>query len=163
MIFKRILGVSFRVLGITTAVILDMVIIGSVVAEAPPLDQPLKAEPHLDVAIRGGQIVDGTGAPWYRADIGIRDGKIVTIGRLSDDEAKRTIEASGLVVSPGFIDMMGQSATSLLDSPNNAMNLLSQGITTINLAKGCQPRRSTGRKANRWGGRRCVNTSLCLI
>lgn len=89
-----------------------------------------------DVVIRGGRICDGTGAPWYEADIAIRGGVIVQIGRLTDVTATREIDATGLVVAPGFIDMMGQTATPMLDDPGTAINLLTQGITTINAGEG---------------------------
>ena len=93
------------------------------------------AEP-FDIVIRGGRVVDGTGAPWYAADVGIRGGKIAKIGRLHEAQAKRTIDAAGLVVAPGFIDMMGQTATPLMENPASAINLLTQGITTINAGEG---------------------------
>ena len=95
-----------------------------------------RADDTYDVVVRGGRIVDGTGAPWYIGDIGIRDGKIVRIGRLADAAAGRVIDATGLVVAPGFIDMMGQTATPMLEDPATAMNLLTQGITTINAGEG---------------------------
>src|SRR6266404_5150933 len=57
----------------------------------------------LDTVIRGGNVVDGTGAPARRADVGIRDGKVVEIGKISEDAAE-TIDADGLVVAPGFVD-----------------------------------------------------------
>ena len=90
----------------------------------------------LDLLIRNARIVDGTGAPWYRGDLAIRDGKIAAIGKLGDVGARRTIDAGGLVVAPGFIDLMGQSAASYLRDPQSAFNLLSQGITTINAGEG---------------------------
>lgn len=93
-------------------------------------------EVKLDVAILGGRIVDGTGAPSYVADVGIRDGKIVRIGRLKDVEAGETIDAAGLIVAPGFIDMMGQTASRMVEDPKTAINLLTQGITTINAGEG---------------------------
>lgn len=96
----------------------------------------LPAEDKFDVVIRAGRIVDGTGSPWYSADIGIRDGKIAKIGRLAAESGRREINAAGLVVAPGFVDMMGQSASPLLDKPSAALNLLTQGITTINCGEG---------------------------
>jgi N-acyl-D-amino-acid deacylase len=93
------------------------------------------AEPRYDLVIKSGRIVDGTGAPWYVADVGIRQGRIVKIGRI-DGPAERTLDAAGLVVAPGFIDMMGQTATPTLDDPASAINLLTQGITTINCGEG---------------------------
>jgi len=96
----------------------------------------LSAADKYDVVIRNGRIVDGTGSPWYRADVGIADGKIVRIGGIPPHSARRTIDAKGLVVAPGFIDMMGQTATPFLKEPNAAFNLLTQGITTINAGEG---------------------------
>ncbi|MCA9136252.1 MAG: hypothetical protein KDB00_05825, partial [Planctomycetales bacterium] len=63
----------------------------------------------FDIVIKGGKVVDGTGAPWYFADVGIDDGKIVRIGNIPADDAKELIDADGMIVSPGFIDMMGQT------------------------------------------------------
>ncbi len=86
--------------------------------------------------ILGGRIVDGTGAPWYVADVGIMNGKIVRIGRINTNEAKTSIDATGLIVAPGFVDMMGQTASPMVEDPNAAINLLTQGITTINAGEG---------------------------
>ncbi|HVJ68436.1 MAG TPA: serine hydrolase [Caulifigura sp.] len=95
------------------------------------------AADKYDVLIRGGKIVDGTGAPWYYGDVAIRQGRIVKLGRIpSDATADKTIDAAGLIVAPGFIDMMGQTATPMLRSTDSALNLLSQGITTINAGEG---------------------------
>lgn len=82
-----------------------------------------------DVIIRGGHILDGTGNPWYAADIGIRGDKIAAIGKLDHANAKKVIDAVGSVVAPGFIDMLGQSETSLLID-NRSLSKISQGITT---------------------------------
>ncbi len=106
-----------------------------IVAVLTFLTPPLHAADHFDVIIRGGRIVDGTGAPWYIGDVGIADGRIVKIGRLTG-EAKRVVDATGLYVTPGFIDMMGQTGSPLIDNPAAAMNLLMQGITTINAGEG---------------------------
>jgi dihydroorotase/N-acyl-D-amino-acid deacylase len=84
---------------------------------------------HYDVLIRHGHILDGTGNPWYAADIAIRGDRIAAIGPLEGAQAKRVIDASGLVVSPGFIDMLGQSEESLLID-HRSQSKLSQGITS---------------------------------
>jgi N-acyl-D-amino-acid deacylase len=89
-----------------------------------------------DLVLRNGRIVDGTGAPWYRADLGIRGGRIAAIGRLGEAKAARTVDVAGLVVAPGFIDMMGQTAVPFLKDRAAAVNLLTQGITTINCGEG---------------------------
>jgi N-acyl-D-aspartate/D-glutamate deacylase/CubicO group peptidase (beta-lactamase class C family) len=103
-----------------------------------PADAPTSeaVSSQFDILIRNGKIVDGSGAPWFRGDIGIREGRIVKIGRLNKATGKQTIDASGLVVSPGFIDMMGQTATPFLEDPTAGNNLLSQGVTTILAGEG---------------------------
>jgi N-acyl-D-amino-acid deacylase len=83
----------------------------------------------FDLVITGGHIVDGTGSPWYSGDIGIRDGRIAAIGNLSAAARKRTIDAGGKVVAPGFIDMLGQSETTILVDPRLPSKIF-QGITT---------------------------------
>jgi N-acyl-D-amino-acid deacylase len=82
-----------------------------------------------DILIRNGHIIDGTGNPWYAADVAISEDRIVTIGDLHDARAKREIDAKGRIVAPGFIDMLGQSEVSLL-LDNRSLSKLSQGITT---------------------------------
>ena len=84
---------------------------------------------NYDLVIRNGRIVDGTGSPWYGADIGIRDGHIAAIGRLDSAAAGQTIDAAGMVVAPGFIDMLGQSEESILVNPHLPSKIY-QGITT---------------------------------
>ena len=83
----------------------------------------------FDVLITGGRIVDGTGAPWYRADIGIVGDRITAIGKLGDQSATTKIDASNLVVAPGFIDMLGQSEFNVL-ADGRAASKITQGITT---------------------------------
>jgi dihydroorotase/N-acyl-D-amino-acid deacylase len=82
-----------------------------------------------DLVVRNGHIIDGTGSPWYAADIGIRAGKIAAIGRLNGAPAKQTIDAHGMVVAPGFIDMLGQSELTILVDPRLPSKIY-QGITT---------------------------------
>ena len=79
--------------------------------------------------IEHGRVIDGTGAPWYAADVGIRDGRIAAIGRLDQAPAKRRIDAAGRVVAPGFIDMLGQSELTMLVDPHVPSKVF-QGITT---------------------------------
>jgi N-acyl-D-amino-acid deacylase len=82
-----------------------------------------------DLVIRNGHVIDGTGSPWYAADIAIRAGKIAAIGNLAGAPARRTLDAHGMVVAPGFIDMLGQSETTILDNPHLPSKIF-QGITT---------------------------------
>lgn len=93
---------------------------------APPA-QP--ASEAFDVLITNGRIVDGTGAPWFRGDVGIIGDRIAAIGQLSGREAKTRIDASNLVVAPGFIDMLGQSEFNVLVDAR-AASKITQGITT---------------------------------
>jgi N-acyl-D-aspartate/D-glutamate deacylase len=111
----------------------------------------IPAAEEFDLVLRGGRIVDGTGAPWYRGDIAIRGGRIVGLGRLTEASEKRAIDASGLVVAPGFIDMMGQTAAPFLTDPRSATNLLSQGITTINCGEGVSDAPLVGEAATKSG------------
>ena len=85
--------------------------------------------PPFDVLIVNGHVVDGTGSPWYAADVGIRDGHVAAIGRLAGAPAKQTIDAAGRVVAPGFIDMLGQSELTVLVEPTLPSKIF-QGITT---------------------------------
>ncbi len=82
-----------------------------------------------DIVIRNGHIVDGTGSPWYAGDVAIRAGKIAAIGNLGAVPARRTIDARGMVVAPGFIDMLGQSELTILVNPHLPSKIF-QGITT---------------------------------
>jgi N-acyl-D-amino-acid deacylase len=83
----------------------------------------------FDIVITNGQIIDGTGSPWYSGDIGIRAGRIAAIGNLNAAPRTRTIDAHGLVVTPGFIDMLGQSELTVLVDPRLPSKIY-QGITT---------------------------------
>jgi dihydroorotase/N-acyl-D-amino-acid deacylase len=83
----------------------------------------------FDLIIRNGHIIDGTGSPWYSADVGIRDGRIAAIGRLDGAAGRKTIDAQGMVVAPGFIDMLGQSELTILVNPHVPSKIF-QGITT---------------------------------
>ncbi len=85
--------------------------------------------PSFDIVITDGHIIDGTGSPWYSGDVGIRAGKIAAIGDLADAPRKRTIDAAGKVVAPGFIDMLGQSELTILVDPRLPSKIY-QGITT---------------------------------
>src|SRR5215467_13457767 len=87
------------------------------------------APASYDLIIRNGRIIDGTGSPWYAADIGIRAGRIAAIGHLADAAARETIDAHGKIVAPGFIDMLGQSELSILTEPRLPSKIF-QGITT---------------------------------
>lgn len=84
----------------------------------------------FDLLIKNGKIVNGTGNPWFKADIGIKDGKIEKIGRLNSTDAEKIIDAKGLIVSPGFIDMHNHSDISVFFNPK-LESAIRQGITTL--------------------------------
>jgi N-acyl-D-amino-acid deacylase len=87
------------------------------------------AAPDYDLIIEHGRIIDGTGAPWVAADVGIRAGRIASIGQLGQATARQRVDASGKVVAPGFIDMLGQSEYTILVDPHVPSKIF-QGITT---------------------------------
>jgi N-acyl-D-amino-acid deacylase len=83
----------------------------------------------FDLIIRNGRIIDGTGSPWYSGDLAIQQGRVAAIGRFPANAAKRDIDAHGMVVAPGFIDMLGQSELTILVNPHLPSKIY-QGITT---------------------------------
>jgi dihydroorotase/N-acyl-D-amino-acid deacylase len=99
----------------------------SALADTAPTPAP--GDTPFDLIIANGHVIDGTGSPWYAADVGIRDGRIAAIGRLTEAKAKQRIDAAGYVVAPGFIDMLGQSELTILVDPRLPSKIY-QGITT---------------------------------
>jgi N-acyl-D-aspartate/D-glutamate deacylase len=91
--------------------------------------------PDYDLLIRGGRIVDGTGNPSYLGDVGIKDGRIAALGRLDGRTAARTIEAAGLVVAPGFVDIHNHSDETLL-ADGDAASMVHMGVTSMILGEG---------------------------
>jgi N-acyl-D-amino-acid deacylase len=96
------------------------------------------AEEPLDLLLKGGRIIDGTGNPWFSADVGIRAGRIVAVGNLQEREAARTLDVTGLVVAPGFIDLHSHAdgldedgLRSNDEKRRAAPNLVTQGVTTL--------------------------------
>jgi len=89
------------------------------------------AQPSYDVVIKGGMIVDGSGEPEYRADLGIEDGKIFAIGKIGTSKAREVIEASGKYVVPGFIDMHTHCENIAHEQLKAGLNYLTQGVTTV--------------------------------
>lgn len=88
------------------------------------------SQSQFDLLIQNGRIIDGSGNPWYRGDVGIREGKIAAIGNLDAHEAQRVIDANGLVVAPGFIDVHTHVEDGIRKRPT-AENFLFDGVTTI--------------------------------
>jgi dihydroorotase/N-acyl-D-amino-acid deacylase len=107
------------------ATLLLPLLAGNACVQAPRV----AAERPYDIVIRNGRIVDGTGSPWYSGDVGIREGKIAAIGHLAGAASKRVLDAAGMVVAPGFIDMLGQSDLTILVNPHVPSKIF-QGITT---------------------------------
>lgn len=83
----------------------------------------------FELVVMNGRVVDGTGNPWFKADIGVADGKIARIGSISAEESQGVVDAEGLVVAPGFIDMHSHSDLWLLINPR-AESKVRQGVTT---------------------------------
>ena len=108
------------------------------------------AQPPYDVLIRNGRIADGTGNPTFLADVALTGGKITAIGKLHG-LAKRTIDATGMIVAPGFIDIHNHSDTSLL-ADGNAQSFIRQGVTTLIFGEGpsAAPSRDFPRFTNYW-------------
>jgi N-acyl-D-amino-acid deacylase len=98
-------------------------------APASQPQAPPAATARYDVILANGRVVDGTGAPWFRADVAITGDRIAAIGNLKDAPAGQRIDASGLVVAPGFIDLLGQSEFNVLVD-NRVASKITQGITT---------------------------------
>ena len=94
--------------------------------------------PQYDVIVRGGQVIDGSGQPPQRVDVGVSGDRITRVGDLSRVRAGREIDATGLMVAPGFIDVQGQSGTTLL-ADGNGESHLRQGITTEIIGEGGSP------------------------
>ncbi len=112
---KRLLQCAVLVLALASARL----------AAAPAPKAPLSC----DLLFTGGRVVDGTGAPWFRADVCVTGDRIVAVGDLGQAATKRRIDAAGLVIAPGFIDMLGQSEYYALVDPRVASKI-TQGITT---------------------------------
>ena len=101
--------------------------------------QPAAPPAPYDVIVEGGRIVDGTGNAWYYGDLAVRDGRIARIGApgsLADLRADERIDASGLVVAPGFIDIQSHSRYALLHGDGRVVSKVSQGITTEIMGEG---------------------------
>ncbi len=102
-----------------------------------------------DVVIRGGKIVDGTGNPWFEGDVAIRGDRIAAVGRLGDDvPARRVIDAHGLVVAPGFVDMHSHSDMPLLRD-GDAQSKIQDGVTTEILGEDTSAGPRKGKLASR--------------
>jgi N-acyl-D-amino-acid deacylase len=130
---------------IATVVVLAMTLTNCATTSAP-------TQSALDLKITNGRIVDGTGAPWFRGDVGVRGDRIVAIGDLANTPAASTIDAQNRMVAPGFIDLLGWSQTIAFEYPQLEPKVR-QGVTTEVAGEGESPgpNRSDNVKANeRW-------------
>ena len=109
------------------SLLLPLVVISSSCSRPAP-------QPAYDLIIAGGSVLDGDGAPARALDVGVRDGKIAAIGSLGAAEARQRIDASGLVVAPGFIDMHNHSDYTILAEPKSE-SMIRQGVTTMVLGE----------------------------
>ena len=115
-------------------------------AGARPPDNPATRQPDnrtarqsdFDLIVRGGDVLDGTGAPRVRADVGVRGDTIVQVGDLSKSSAKTVLDAKGKVVAPGFIDLLGNSQAAVLIDPK-LEGKIRQGVTTEVTGEGFSP------------------------
>ena len=119
--------------GVPALVVSALMALASFTAPAAAGEAPARAAVPpavpFDLLVTGARVVDGTGAPWFVADVAVRGGKIAAIGRLEGAAARRTIDARGLVLAPGFIDLLGQSEYNVLVD-SRAASKVTQGITT---------------------------------
>jgi N-acyl-D-aspartate/D-glutamate deacylase len=105
-------------------------------------------EPVYDLVIRNGRVIDGTGNPWFHADVAVKDGKIVALERILEETGRREIDAQGMVVAPGFIDMHSHSDYLLLED-GDALSKIHQGVTTEILGEGYSAGPNKGKRPAR--------------
>ncbi|HUG68601.1 MAG TPA: D-aminoacylase [Pirellulaceae bacterium] len=125
----------------------------------PSFRKAVAQDDSYDLVLRNGRIVDGTGNPWFLGDVAIRGDRVVAVGRVEPFRATREIDATGLVIAPGFIDMHSHSDFLLLED-GNASSKIHQGVTTEVLGEGSSagpyegkqsPRQATvGDKIEQW-------------
>lgn len=90
----------------------------------------LAAQTNCDILIKNGKIINGTGNNWFYGDVAVRDGKILAVGKLNNYSATKTVDAKGLIVAPGFIDVHGHIESGVMETPT-ANNYILDGVTTV--------------------------------
>jgi N-acyl-D-amino-acid deacylase len=131
---------------------LNLIAIAFAILLAGCASKPIANMNTLDLKIINGRIVDGTGSPWFRGDVGVRGDRIVAIGDLSGTPAASTIDAQGRMVAPGFIDLLGWSQTTAIEYPQLEPKVR-QGVTTEVAGEGTSPgpnRADDVRAGQRW-------------
>ncbi|MCR9296564.1 MAG: amidohydrolase family protein [bacterium] len=111
-------------------------------AAITPSTEPQPKKAPYSLILRGGRIVDGTGNPWYLGDVAIKDDRIVAMGKVTG-QAEQVIDATGLVIAPGFVDMHSHSDWTLFED-GNAQSKIRQGVTTEVLGEGASGAPNTG-------------------
>jgi N-acyl-D-amino-acid deacylase len=109
---------------------LGLIVSGLLVSGIAMLPRSFASSANFDLIIKGGRIVDGTGNPWFVADVAIKDGRIAALGKLDNQQAARVIDAQGLIVAPGFIDVHTHIEGTILSLPQ-AENFLRMGVTSV--------------------------------
>ena len=104
----------------------------------PPAMPSAQDDVRYDLVIRNGRIVDGTGNPWFHGDLAVKGDKIAALGKIAAGAGNREIDAKGLVVAPGFIDMHSHSDFTILED-GNAQSKIRQGVTTEVLGESSSP------------------------
>lgn len=135
---------------------LPLLLAAAVLAACAPHPRvaPTPAEAPFDVVITGGRIVDGTGNPWTYGDVGVRDGRIARVtpgGMLASAPARQRVDARGLVVTPGFIDIQAQSYGPFMSGDGRVVSTVTQGITNAILGEGTTPAPANAAVAADWG------------
>jgi N-acyl-D-amino-acid deacylase len=113
---------------------LPILLLSLCVCRSSPSPSP-SASGDLDLLVRGGRVVDGSGNPSFLGDVGVSDGRIVSVGRLQGRAARRVLDAAGLVVAPGFVDIHDHSDSALLVE-GDAPSMVRQGVTSLILGEG---------------------------
>jgi len=101
-----------------------------VVATLSSSRRAASASAEFDLIVSGGRVMDGTGNPWFKADVAVKDGRIAEIGRIDSSRAARVIDAKGLIVAPGFIDVHTHIEGGIFELPA-AENFLRMGVTSV--------------------------------
>ena len=133
-------------------------------AQAQPAISATPSQPataKYDLLLRNGQVVDGSGNPWFYGDVAIDDGKIAAVGALKDAKADRVIDATGLVIAPGFIDVHTHADDGLYDIPL-AENFIRDGVTTIVTGNCGGSVRDVGAYYARIDGRTTLNVTTLI-